>query len=182
MSHIDFEDASVLIVSGKGGKRRKVFPCPEFFAAMKAWYEQRATMNCSHDYVFAADRARRVSYDTLGKMLHDGKALAGLRHVEFTAHSLRHNWGTYLHKNGMPLKAVSLALGHSDLRTTAIYLHADDEDVRAMAYLPPRVAVTAPPALPTAPAATGRTAPVPSPAPLPPPKSVRPRVPLWQRA
>lgn len=50
-------------------------------------------------------------------------------------HLLRHNHGSHMLANGVPLPVVSQRLGHSSVRTTAdIYSHAihgqDDEAVR----------------------------------------------------
>lgn len=41
-----------------------------------------------------------------------------------TPHKLRHAFATHSHDAGMPLAALQKLLGHADLRTTALYLHA----------------------------------------------------------
>jgi len=42
---------------------------------------------------------------------------------ETTFHSARHSFATHCIRMGIPLKAVSLALGHTTVRTTEIYTH-----------------------------------------------------------
>jgi len=45
-------------------------------------------------------------------------------------HTLRHSAASYYLKKGMSLKEVQVLLGHSRIDTTAIYLHANPEDVK----------------------------------------------------
>jgi integrase/recombinase XerD len=55
-------------------------------------------------------------------------AKAGIR---VSPHMLRHSLATHLLDNGADLRAVSTCLGHSSLRSTMVYLHADQKMARA---------------------------------------------------
>lgn len=46
-------------------------------------------------------------------------------------HKLRHAFATHAHEAGMPLSALQKLLGHADLRTTQIYLHASSDGATA---------------------------------------------------
>ena len=43
---------------------------------------------------------------------------------KYTAHSLRHTYGTECLRNGMDVRTLQVRLGHADLKTTMRYLHA----------------------------------------------------------
>lgn len=46
-------------------------------------------------------------------------------------HKLRHAFSTHAHEAGMPLASLQKLLGHADLRTTQIYLHASADGATA---------------------------------------------------
>lgn len=53
---------------------------------------------------------------------------AGLNPL-YTFHSLRHGFATRLLESGVPISHVQLALGHSDISTTGIYIKASPKDL-----------------------------------------------------
>ncbi len=55
----------------------------------------------------------------------------GFSHI--TVHSLRHMAATYALNYGAPLTAVQTMLGHTNIRTTSIYLHAIEEKRKEVA-------------------------------------------------
>ena len=57
-----------------------------------------------------------------------------LRHVsgfKFTVHKLRHTFATLMLEGGCDIFSLSKMMGHSDIKTTTIYLSASIEHLRA---------------------------------------------------
>lgn len=52
-------------------------------------------------------------------------------HKRVTSHVLRHSFGTHSHENGVPLATIQKLLGHADINTTMIYVHADKNGATA---------------------------------------------------
>lgn len=135
LSDIRLTEKRIIVRSGKGSKFRTIFPCDECLEALTEWLAVRED-DCDHDWVFARNRAHRVSYDGLKISLDRLKAVSGLRdHANIQPHSLRHNCATRLMRNGADIRSIQAFLGHSDLVTTSIYLHTDEEQQRSISQL-----------------------------------------------
>lgn len=48
-----------------------------------------------------------------------------------TSHVLRHSYATHAHEQGVPMRTLMQLLGHEDIRTTEIYVHADEHQATA---------------------------------------------------
>lgn len=55
------------------------------------------------------------------------KTMPSLRRPSLTAHTLRHTKGMHLLQSGVPLVTIKDVLGHADMKSTEIYVHADLE-------------------------------------------------------
>jgi site-specific recombinase XerD len=47
-------------------------------------------------------------------------------HKRFTVHTLRHSFATHLLEEGVSIRQVSRYLGHSELKSTMVYLHVTE--------------------------------------------------------
>ena len=56
--------------------------------------------------------------------------LAGLDYTNYTTHKLRHTAATLMYKHGhVDVLALQKILGHTNLSTTQIYTHTDDQAI-----------------------------------------------------
>lgn len=133
LSDVNLDDGSILIRCGKGSKSRKVFVYRDCIAALQEWIAIRPEN--MDGYLWSYNQARRISENKLKTTMETLKAIAGLRESRFTPHALRHNCASRLMANGANLGAISNFLGHSNLSTTQIYLHVNEEQLRGIADL-----------------------------------------------
>lgn len=116
----DFQsDGMILITDAKYGVDRKV-PIP------KGW---RSNMT---GYIPISDKSNKDPVGSASRMLERKfKFYAKKANLNslYTFHSLRHGFATRLLESGTPINLVSLALGHSDISTTGIYVKASPVDL-----------------------------------------------------
>jgi site-specific recombinase XerD len=158
MDDVSFNDQSVTVVHGKGRKTRIVYPHPECFADLRNWLTMRP--KCVHEYVFALDRSRRMFNEALTTLFREVKAIAELSgNDRVHPHAFRRGCGTRLMSQGYSMFDVQTFLGHSDQKTTQIYLASNQRRLKQLAGLgdlrpTPTQAVEAPaPPEPPSPAA-----------------------------
>jgi site-specific recombinase XerD len=116
-------ELTCLTVRGKGSKERLV-PVPAVLReAVQVYLATRAQKDCPA--LFVNRDGQRVSRRTLQRMMKRWLRDAGLAGRGYTLHSLRHSFATLLVRNQTDLRTVQELLGHSDISSTARYLHAD---------------------------------------------------------
>src|SRR6266581_1647813 len=128
-------------ILGKGRKERAVPLSSHTVAVLRPWLSERA--GDSRDPVFPGPGGRPLSRDTVRKLVirHARSAAAGcpsLAAKKIGVHTLRHTCAMTLLRSGVDLATIALWLGHEDLRTVQVYLHADLElKERALARTTP---------------------------------------------
>ena len=116
------------VVKGKFGKIRTVYLNDRAKHWIKRYLETRQD-NYPALFVYARKRNEwtelnqgRVGKRSVQEVVKKYVKLAGLR-SDISTHSFRHSFATHLIKNGADLRAVQMLLGHKDLRSTQIYTH-----------------------------------------------------------
>jgi site-specific recombinase XerD len=128
------DKGQLLITHGKGARCRGIFLTEETQAALEAWLELRP--KCNHDYLFIVDTNRRLGHLGLHPLLNEVKAAAGLKdHDNIQPHAIRHAAASRMQQRGADLKSIQTMLGHTNITTTAIYLHTDEEHLRSVVHL-----------------------------------------------
>jgi integrase/recombinase XerD len=113
---------------GKGRKERRTPLLPTTRAVLKAWLEERS--GDPTDPLFPTSTGRRLSRDAIERRLAHHVALASatcasLTTKRVTMHTLRHTAAMRLLLAGNDVTVIALWLGHEQIATTNIYLHAD---------------------------------------------------------
>lgn len=110
---IDVDGNRIRINGGKGDKDR-IVPLPI------DWQPQ----HINYIPLACSKRALQAAFEKYSK----ASGLADKKpSVHF--HSLRHGFATHQLRLGMPLPSIQMALGHSDLATTSIYLRLNPEEM-----------------------------------------------------
>lgn len=126
ISGIHFKER-ILVVRGKGDKERIVPFGDAAFEWLEKWlYKARPEIVGSRkcDEVFVNARGNPISRKGVWKNF---KAICARTGLDVKVHTLRHSFATHLLQGGADLRSVQELLGHSDLSTTQIYTHVDDE-------------------------------------------------------
>jgi integrase/recombinase XerD len=113
---------------GKGRKQRITPLTAATIAVLRVWLTERAGR--PEDPLFPTSRGRRLSRDAVERRLakHQTSATHGcpsLAEKKITPHVLRHTAAMRLLHAGVDTSVIALWLGHEQLDTTQIYLHAD---------------------------------------------------------
>lgn len=132
LEDVDLETGRVFVACGKGAKSRNVYLCKEGIDAIRALLKLRPA--CDHNRLLAYNKQYGLMFHGLRSIMETLHTIAGIDE-HYTPHQLRHAYATRLARNGAPLPAISRALGHTRLETTALYLHAGEEDVKAISHL-----------------------------------------------
>ncbi|KKT34379.1 MAG: Integrase [Parcubacteria group bacterium GW2011_GWA2_44_12] len=81
------------------------------------------------DFVFDSNRGGKLTTTSLQKMFRKSLEKA---HVSkpATFHSLRHSFATHLLENGVDVRYVQELLGHQNIRTTQVYTHVTNPQIK----------------------------------------------------
>jgi len=126
---------------GKGRKERRTPLVPLTVAVVRAWLAERR--GAPTDPLFPTRTGTPLSRDAIEHRvaLHVTKARAScpsLRTKNVTTHTLRHTAAMRLLLSGADVAVIALWLGHEQVSTTSIYLHADmTQKERAIARVNP---------------------------------------------
>lgn len=120
------DDPTILKVTGKGNKQRRI-PVPvEVVQAMDEYLADRVSRleePSPADTLFVRHNGKPFSREALNYHVYRWLLRAGVHKPEGeAAHAFRHTYAKGLVTNGVPLSSVQALLGHASLNTTQVYL------------------------------------------------------------
>lgn len=122
LHHIDIENNSIFVRCGKGAKDRMVPLCLKLKSYMQEYLQERRRLRRGTPYLFTSGNGdRRLTYNGIKKVIEQIRERSG---IHFTNHGLRHTFATLMVEGGCDIYALSKMMGHSDIRTTTVYLSA----------------------------------------------------------
>ena len=116
-------DLGQLLVRGKAGRERIVPVGSVLRGVLRHYLEQR---EADSRWVIVNAVGRQMGISTFYRVCRRVLKRAGLADSGITPHSLRHAFATFLVRAGVDVATISELLGHSNIATTSIYLHATD--------------------------------------------------------
>ena len=125
---LQFGTASHVRCFGKGRKERATPLTASTAATLRVWLAERA--GAADEPLFPTRTGRRLSRDAVQQRIAKHCATAeercpSLRGKHLSPHVLRHTAAMQLLHAGVDTSVIALWLGHEDIRSTQIYLHAD---------------------------------------------------------
>jgi len=123
LDDLDLEKRQLLI-RGKGDKERVVPLTEQAVEAIQAYLPHRTQTQSRHLFV-SAYGGHPLHGRCINRVLGIVIRKAGLEGQGITPHKLRHTFATHLIRNGVDIRTVQELMGHSELETTAKYLHSD---------------------------------------------------------
>lgn len=126
---VDIENLSIFIKNGKGKKDRVVPMSHTLAQSLSKYIEERKRLNktCLEFFV-SLNRNQGFTESGLKRLIDNIRNASG---IKFAAHKLRHTFATLLLEGGCDIYSLSRMMGHSDIKTTVIYLYASAEHLRS---------------------------------------------------
>src|SRR3989339_696343 len=126
---VDLENRSLFVRQGKGAKDRVIPICATLADSLKRYLgeRQRLSKTCPE---FFASLNHNIGFTNTGmkRLISKMNIASG---IHFSAHKLRHTLATLMLEGGCDIYSLSKMMGHSDIKTTTIYLAATAEHLRS---------------------------------------------------
>ncbi len=124
VSDIDLESGTIR-VHGKGNKFRTAYISKNLHKLLSGYLKAYKPV----DYLLEGQNGGQYSETSIEKVIKRSATRAGIT-KRVTPHMLRHSFATHLISKGSALPYVQKLLGHSNIKTTLIYTHVADNDLK----------------------------------------------------
>lgn len=127
--NVNLDEDIITIRAGKGMKDRVIPISFELKKYLKMYMNEREKEKILSPYFFTSyGHQGRLGTRTLTRMFQRVREASG---IYFCAHQLRHTFATLMAQSQCDLYSLSKMLGHSDIKTTTVYLSANTEHLKS---------------------------------------------------
>ena len=128
LTDVDIENLTIFVNQGKGSKDRIIPMSYTLAHSLKRYLDERKRLGKTCPQFFASlNRNIGFTNDGLKHLVVEVRKATGLK---FSVHKLRHTFATLMLEGGCDIYSLSRMMGHSDIKTTTIYLSASAEHLR----------------------------------------------------
>ena len=124
-------DAGEVVVTGKGGKMRRVPVGGPARTALAAWLGVRPPAQDGSQALFLSVRGTRITPRVVQQRLKQHALKAGMP-VHVHPHVLRHSFASHVLQSSGDLRAVQELLGHASITSTQVYTALDFQHLAAV--------------------------------------------------
>ena len=129
LADVDVENLTIFVSQGKGSRDRIIPMSYTLAETLKRYLGERKRMNKTCPEFFTSLNLN-VGFRSIGlkRLVIKIRLASG---ITFTIHKLRHTFATLMLEGGCDIYSLSKMMGHSDIKTTTIYLSASAEHLRS---------------------------------------------------
>ena len=130
---------NTMVVIGKGNKERIVYLNDACISALNEWRKVRPNDGLKdRDALFVSGHHKRLSRESVQKMVQKYLEKIGLDSQGYSCHKLRHTAATLMYQHGeVDIRVLKDVLGHENLGTTQIYTHISSEQLKKASDMNP---------------------------------------------
>ena len=128
LSDVDIQNRNVFII-GKGEKERIIPLSTTLIYSLERYLDERKKQGktCS-EFFTSSNKNGGLTNSGLKRLIEKMRTVTG---IHFKTHELRHTFATLMLEGGCDIYSLAKLMGHSDIKTTTIYLLARTELLQA---------------------------------------------------